>query len=1456
MHNHITTRALSPFNRPEHNLKKLMLAMALTGALGACGGNSLDAPTTITASTNNNGTPGDVASPDSNNPVATPTTPTPATTTVATNPVTAPTPIAPTSTTTPTAPTSTTTPTAPTTTTDTETPVSTIKTGRFIDAAVGNIAYKSGLIGGFTNAIGEFKYIEGNDIQFSIGGITLPSIPAKGLITPMDLFPEGSIDHPGVKNVARLLQTLDNDSDPENGITIDTAAHSIPDGTILDFEADQDFDNEALTILTSNGVKVTELIPDGRALTHLTNNLIESNLLDRSTIEDITYFANDLTPDNGPLTDTDSDGIADAFDWDDDGDGVSDAMDVFPLNPDEAFDLDGDNIGNNADTDIDNDGVPNTKDAFPFIATESTDTDGDGFGDNLDTDDDNDGALDIFDKFPLNPSEQFDTDNDGTGNNADSDDDDDGVDDTDDAFSLIDSEFLDTDSDGMGNNTDFDDDNDGIADSIDIFPLDAAEQFDTDGDGIGNNADTDDDNDGVHDSKDAFPLLPSESSDNDRDGLGDNFDRDDDNDGFIDRYDLFPLDASEARDTDMDGIGNNADTDDDNDGTPDAIDSYPLDVNNSIDTDGDGFPDVIDDDNDNDGVIDVYDLFPVDAAESSDSDLDGTGDNADPDDDNDTVLDTDDAFPNNPQESSDIDGDGIGDNADWDNDNDGVEDYWDAFPTDPDESQDTDQDGIGNNADPDDDNDGVLDIDDPYPLSSTRGVDTDGDGTDNYNDRDDDGDGINDYYDAFPLDATETVDFDEDGIGDNADPDDDGDDVEDTADAAPYNSLCSAETDAVGGECIVTLLENISQIEISDNGIAYMLNKSADANVLFRMDLTTGTWLDPIAPESFSVEGTNLLAIRYSSSHEKLYLGFSSGVITTIDEATLESVYFHTLTHEAGKIAESGENIIITEDSYYSIYSTLTADGTLHTSTSQSNDVPHASVWSDTHSKLLFIDYWGEFNSYTIDDTGGVTNRGSFYTSHGTDPKPPIVLSPDESLVAFASGDMHSTIDLSKVGHLQHGFINAHWSTDNGLVTVNELDSNTLITRYDANFNPIETATVSGTPIDIYHSGGNYYVLSKTEDDYVVNTYTPTDDSDNDLVLNSDDAFPLDAAASIDSDFDGSPDSWNEGYTEADSTTGLVLDAYPNNAACALLTDGDGTTCNYALLMPTTEPDVLVSTDDGSVFLLYISENLIYRWDGTDKDYVAPFYVGSTSALGAISPTTMSYSADSQRLYLGYSEGWVSYISLDGTSQEETILLTASGSISAIADAGAHIRINSKDGYSDKANFYSHDGTLTHTISYSNGVTTSTWDSTARKLYFYEEGRHQLKYEYLNDNGEVTQSENSNYYYDFEFSGPVLVSPDGLKVLIGSAVYFDSTSLEKLGAVSRAFDVGVWLDDQLVIGVNTESGGELAYYDSNLVPISSETLTGAPIGLFKNGSDLILFTHTAAGGTEITTITP
>jgi len=115
---------------------------------------------------------------------------------------------------------------------DVFTPSKKSETGVFTDSAVAGIFYRTESRSGYTNALGEYRYQEGETVTFSIGGTELPPVPATGRITPADMAVAGQPDT--VTNILRLLQTLDEDGNPDNGISIPASAHAGFTGVELD----------------------------------------------------------------------------------------------------------------------------------------------------------------------------------------------------------------------------------------------------------------------------------------------------------------------------------------------------------------------------------------------------------------------------------------------------------------------------------------------------------------------------------------------------------------------------------------------------------------------------------------------------------------------------------------------------------------------------------------------------------------------------------------------------------------------------------------------------------------------------------------------------------------------------------------------------------------------------------------------------------------------------------------------------------------------------------------------------------------------------------------------------------------------------------------------------------------------------------------------------------------------
>ena len=95
-----------------------------------------------------------------------------------------------------------------------------VKTGYFVDSAVAGVDFVSGGQTGTTDSAGTFTYEEGETLSLSVGGVNLGTTNPDENITPVDLVSGGTSESDAVVNLARFLQTLDDDGDPTNGISI------------------------------------------------------------------------------------------------------------------------------------------------------------------------------------------------------------------------------------------------------------------------------------------------------------------------------------------------------------------------------------------------------------------------------------------------------------------------------------------------------------------------------------------------------------------------------------------------------------------------------------------------------------------------------------------------------------------------------------------------------------------------------------------------------------------------------------------------------------------------------------------------------------------------------------------------------------------------------------------------------------------------------------------------------------------------------------------------------------------------------------------------------------------------------------------------------------------------------------------------------------------------------------
>ena len=151
-----------------------------------------------------------------------------------------------------------------------------VSEGVFLDSAVEGVRFTSATQNGFTDSKGTFLYLQGEVVSFYIGDILLGSASGKALITPLDFVP-GAVDanNQQVTNILRFLQTLDQDSNPDNGIVIPNLVFTMAAGQTLDFTlSTSDFESftDALVAFLTSGA-TTSLIDVSEAIAHFQETL-------------------------------------------------------------------------------------------------------------------------------------------------------------------------------------------------------------------------------------------------------------------------------------------------------------------------------------------------------------------------------------------------------------------------------------------------------------------------------------------------------------------------------------------------------------------------------------------------------------------------------------------------------------------------------------------------------------------------------------------------------------------------------------------------------------------------------------------------------------------------------------------------------------------------------------------------------------------------------------------------------------------------------------------------------------------------------------------------------------------------------------------------------------------------------------------------------------------------------
>jgi len=691
--------------------------------------------------------------------------------------------------------------------------------------------------------------------------------------------------------------------------------------------------------------------------------------------------------------------------------------------------------------------------------------------------------------------------------------------------------------------------------------------------------------------------------------------------------------------------------------------------------------------------------------------------------------------------------------------------------------------------------------------------------------------------------------------------DSDGDGIGDAADAVPRDALCSAASDAADGVCHLRAMAGARIRVVGNGGGKLFFSAEGDALLLYAYDLKTGHFTGRATLTGFAPT-----AYAYSVDHGRLYVGDATGTIHAYGEALerLPSPLARIGTRVGGLTA-AGKYLVVQDESQGYVFDRLGVQASrpggylsLASTTSE---------WSPAQSRLYYLHFYSPPDLiYMVVDqgTGRVTASGQSPYHGDYKILAPIRANPSGSRVLLGSGDLYAAPALTWAGKIAvTSMIDAMWLPGDELLVASASTSGVRFQRFGVDRMPVEVFEITGGAglLALAQHEGRAYIVSSLTTHVDIRRYVPSNDTDRDGVDNTLDKFPLDPAASVDSDSDGHPDAWHDGLTQAGSTTGLTLDAYPQDAACHAVPQGNGSACDPAFHAPVGVPDRILGDGAGTVFMFSKTQGRIYRWSAATGNYIPPLAVGQPDSGGVLrSPRSIVHSADHRRIYLGYDSGQITFIDAAGAGGER-LFSTVSQAVGGLGAAGNFLLVQDYSGIE----YYS-----THSVFDRSGVLTDTngmnyfshhyeWSPSQGRLYFIGEDTSpkELTYEVIDQaSGKIVQQGRAPRHGEYEVRGPLHASPGGGHIVLGNGDIYSTADLAVVKSFGAPWVDARWLGDGRLVGLSEHgTGARLTVYGTNFAMQQQHAFEGAPKAVIVMGGELAVVTE-LAGAIRVTRLTP
>ncbi len=224
---------------------------------------------------------------------------------------------------------------------------------------------------------------------------------------------------------------------------------------------------------------------------------------------------------------------------------------------------------------------------------------------------------------------------------------------------------------------------------------------------------------------------------------------------------------------------------------------------------------------------------------------------------------------------------------------------------------------------------------------------------------------------------------------------------------------------------------------------------------------------------------------------------------------------------------------------------------------------------------------------------------------------------------------------------------------------------------------------------------------------------------------------------------------------------------------------------------------------DGIVHLYSKAFRQIFRWSSAAGRYIDPIPLSGR-------PSVVVHSAILNRIFLGHADARIIQIRLDLGRTTEEPFANAPGQIFALTPLEDKLLVvDSRGGWIFSSAGMRHPQRAAVSTSFEY-----PWSGSVRRFFYFRDGGNPNDLNFIDvaADGAMAEPRDSPYHGGPELIPryPILISPDGATLLLGSGQFFSTTTLRNTGAqLSNTVEDAAWLGSRLFTMRITPNGAEV-----------------------------------------------